>query len=261
MKRRKMFHTRDPPLQARMRSNHIVICCPGNGAGKDLIMRKKLKKAAALLMAAALALTGAPGAALAAIPSVEAQHEAIGKPTIKVPEAESAAGALSKTAYYSSGNPLSSYNCNGVKVEQKDFNGPVIPSEYTLNATFTPGKTTVQQFGCGNTKNDAKETTLYEMIAEDENLQDRSDVESRYAQNRYVKILKEGTSAGFGVRYNNVGVYTENGKDTMVDMKMTITDYKLMDGHSPKLDAVAFDVGKNSDADGNGSILCYSLSA
>ena len=227
-------------------------------------MNKKtrtFKKAAALLMAAALALTGAPGAALAAIPSVEAQHEAIGKPTIKVPEAESAAGALSKTAYYSSGNPLSSYNCNGVKVEQKNFNGPVIPSEYTLNATFTPGKTTVQQFGCGNTKNDAKETTLYEMIAEDENLQDRSDVESRYAQNRYVKILKEGTSAGFGVRYNNVGVYTENGKDTTVDMKMTITDYKLMDGHSPKLGAVAFDVGKNSDTDGNGSILCYSLSA
>ncbi len=254
MKRRKMFHTRDPPLQARMRSNHIVICCPGNGAGKDLIMRKKLKKAAALLMAAALALTGAPGAALAAVPSVEAQHKAIEKPTIKVPEAESAAGALSKTAYYSSGNPLSSYNCNGVKVEQKDFNGPVIPSEYTLNATFTPGKTTVQQFGCGNTKNDATAVTLREMIAEDENLHDRSDVESRYAQNRYVKILKEGTSAGFGVRYNNVGVYTENGKDTTVDMKMTITDYKLMDGHSPKLGAVAFDVGKNSDADGNGSL-------
>ncbi len=146
-------------------------------------------------------------------------------------------------------------------MEQKNFNGPVIPSEYTLNATFKPGTTTVQQFGCGNTKNDATATTLYEMIAEDENLQDRSDVESRYAQNRYVKILKKGTSAGFGVRYNNVGVYTENGKDTTVDMKMTITDYKLMDGHSPKLDAVAFDVGKNSDADGNGSILCYSLSA
>ncbi len=39
-----------------------------------------------------------------------------------------------------------------------------------------------------------------------------------------------------------------------VDMKMTITDYKLMDGHSPKLGAVAFDVGKNSDTDGNGSL-------
>ena len=76
------------------------------------------------------------------------------------------------------------------------------------------------------------------------------------------KILKEGTSAGFGVRYNNVGEYTNaNGRPTPVDMKMTITDYKLMDGHSPKLGAVAFDVGKNSDADGNGSILCYSLSA
>lgn len=226
-------------------------------------MKKFIKRAAAFLMAAALAVTSAPGAALAAVSSGGVQHKTIEKPTIKVPEAEPAPGlgTLSKTAYYSDGNPLSSYSCNGVKVEQKNFNGPVIPSEYTLNATFKPGTTTVQQFGCGNTKNDAKETTLYEMIAEDENLQDRSDVESRYAQNRYVKILKEGTSAGFGVRYNNVGVYTENGKDTMVDMKMTITDYKLMDGHSPKLDAVAFDVGKNSDADGNGSILCYSLSA
>ena len=210
-------------------------------------MKKFIKRAAAFLMAAALAVTSAPGAALAAVPSGGVQHKTIEKPTIKVPEAEPAPGlgTLSKTAYYSDGNPLSSYSCNGVKVEQKNFNGPVIPSEYTLNATFKPGTTTVQQFGCGNTKNDATETTLYEMIAEDENLHDRSDVESRYAQNRYVKILKEGTSAGFGVRYNNVGEYTNaNGRPTPVDMKMTITDYKLMDGHSPKLGAVAFDVGK-----------------
>ncbi len=234
---------------------------PGNGAGKDCAIMKKIariiKKAAALLMAAAVAVAGVPAVALATVPSGEAQHKVMEKPSIKVPEAETAPGlgTLSKTAYYSGGNPLSSYNCNGVKVEQKNLDGPVIPSQYTLNATFKPGITTVQQFGCGNTKNDATATTLYEMIAEDENLQDRSDAESRYAQNRYVKILKEGTTAGFGVRYNNIGIYTdENRKDTTVDMKMTITDYKLMDGHEPKLGAVAFDVGKNSDIDGEGSL-------
>ena len=153
------------------------------------------------------------------------------------------------------GNPLSTYRKGDVKVEQKNFSGPVIPSEYTLNASFMPGTTTVQQFGCGNTKDDSTATTLYEMIAEDGNLPDHSDEEERYTQNRYVKILKEGTGAGFGVRYNNVGAYTDaSGGSKLVDMKLTVTDYKLMDDHNPKLGAVAFDVTKNTMADGGGGL-------
>ena len=153
------------------------------------------------------------------------------------------------------GNPLSTYRKGDVKVEWKNFSGPVIPSEYTLNASFMPGTTTVQQFGCGNTKDGSTATTLYEMIAEDGNLQDYSDEEERYTQNRYVKVLKEGTGAGFGVRYNNVGAYTDaGGVSKLVDMKLTVTDYKLMDDHDPKLGAVAFDVGKNTTADGSGGL-------
>ena len=80
--------------------------------------------------------------------------------------------------------------------------------------------------------------------------------ESRYLQDREVKILKEGTGAGFGMWYYNVGVYTDGaGKATDVDMKLTITDYKLMDGHTPELGAVAFDVGKNPGGDGGLGIM------
>lgn len=154
------------------------------------------------------------------------------------------------------GNPLSTYSRGGVKVEWKDFGGPVIPSEYTLNAEF--GKnTTCKSFGCGNTKDGSTATSLSGIIGEDENLDFPADTgESRYLQDREVKILKEGTGAGFGMWYYNVGIYTdENRRETQVDMKMTITDYKLMDGHTPKLGAVAFDVGKNPGGDGGLGIM------
>ncbi len=188
--------------------------------------------------------------AKASVPETEQEQVETAQAASELPGA-----SLARAVPNPGGNPLSTYRKGDVKVEEKNFDGPVIPSEYTLNASFTPGMTTVQQFGCGNTKDGSTATTLYEMIAEDGNLPDYSDEEERYTQNRYVKILKEGTGAGFGVRYNNVGAYTDaSGGSKLVDMKLTVTDYKLMDDHDPKLGAVAFDVGKNTMADGGGGL-------
>ena len=193
--------------------------------------------------------------AKASVPKVEPKQTETKEAAVQETASELPGTSLAREVPNPGGNPLSTYRKGDVKVEWKNFSGPVIPSEYTLNASFMPGTTTVQQFGCGNTKDGSTATTLYEMIAEDGNLQDYSDEEERYTQNRYVKVLKEGTGAGFGVRYNNVGAYTDaGGVSKLVDMKLTVTDYKLMDDHDPKLGAVAFDVGKNTTADGSGGL-------
>ena len=189
--------------------------------------------------------------AKASVPETEQKQVETAQAVSELPGA-----SLARAVPNPGGNPLSTYSRGGVKVEWKDFGGPVIPSEYTLNAEF--GKnTTCKSFGCGNTKDGSTATSLSGIIGEDENLDFPADTgESRYLQDREVKILKEGTGAGFGMWYYNVGVYTDGaGKDTAVDMKMTITDYKLMDGHEPKLGAVAFDVGKNPGGDGGLGIM------
>ena len=189
--------------------------------------------------------------AKASVPKTEQKQAETAQAASELPGA-----SLARAVPNPGGNPLSTYSRGGVKVEWKDFSGPVIPSEYTLNAEF--GKnTTCKSFGCGNTKDGSTATSLSGIIGEDENLDFPADTgESRYLQDREVKILKEGTGAGFGMWYYNVGIYTdENRKKTQVDMKLTITDYKLMDGHTPKLGAVAFDVGKNPGGDGGIGIM------
>ena len=189
--------------------------------------------------------------AKASVPETEQKQAETAQAASELPGA-----SLARTVTNPGGNPLSTYRRGDVQVEWKDFGGPVIPSEYTLNAEF--GKNTIcKSFGCGNTKDGSTATSLSGIIGEDENLDFPADTgESRYLQDREVKILKEGTGAGFGMWYYNVGVYTDGaGKDTAVDMKMTITDYKLMDGHEPKLGAVAFDVGKNPGGDGGIGIM------
>lgn len=189
--------------------------------------------------------------AKASVPETEQKQAEAAQAVSELPGA-----SLARAVPNPGGNLLSTYRRGGVQVEWKDFGGPVIPSEYTLNAEF--GKnTTCKSFGCGNTKDGSTATALSGIIGEDENLDFPADTgESRYLQDREVKILKEGTGAGFGMWYYNVGVYTDgNRKATTVDMKMTITDYKLMDGHTPKLGAVAFDVGKNPGGDGGIGIM------
>ena len=217
-------------------------------------MKQYMKRAAAGILAAMLAVS-APASALADAPSDMEQVQAQEETAAQEAAGELPGTSLARAVANPGGNPLSTYSRGGVKVEWKDFGAPVIPSEYTLNAEF--GKnTTCKSFGCGNTKDGSTATSLSGIIGEDENLDFPADTgESRYLQDREVKILKEGTAAGFGMWYYDVGVYTDGAKDTAVDMKMTITDYKLMDGHEPKLGAVAFDVGKNPGGDGGLGIM------
>lgn len=88
MKRVLMFVTYKC-AEFRHAGKEIIVVVPEMGQERMRMKKKtgKIRRVVAALLAAALLATGVFAVAWAAVPSVEAQHKVLEKPSIKVPEA------------------------------------------------------------------------------------------------------------------------------------------------------------------------------